>query len=188
MRLDDLTRILEFASQNPILALILSAVFIGIVVASYYVAGYFSERGKQRARSNGARSSSEYGVSDTSSDPAPNEKGQVYFLRPGLRLTFSDGVSAQARMHVQYRIVDLIKLLATAGSKEHAWELLIPIVRSRAHRLIEPVPYEEARTGMGKFELLIQQELIQEFERFGLALEAIVLESLSIVQPSERTR
>ncbi len=187
MKLDDLTRILEIASQNPILAIILLAALIGIAVAGHYVAGYFSESGKLRTRSPDTRSSDECQVPDASSQSKSNRSSQERSSLPGLQLTFLDGVRAQARMHVRYRVKDFIKLLETAGSTENAWKLLIPIAGSRAYRLIETVPYEEARTRWGEFELRIQQELIQEFEHFGLALAGIVLGPLSVVYLAERS-
>jgi len=94
-------------------------------------------------------------------------------------LTMSDGKRVCAEVHLAWRVIN--PYLFCFSSKDHPFDVLVPLLLSRLRGFMEGLTLDDARARRCEVEHRITQELGLEFEKRGIKLESITIGAMEKV-------
>ena len=94
-------------------------------------------------------------------------------------LTMSDGKRVRAEVHLAWRVIN--SYLFCFSSKDHPFDVLVPLLLARLRGFMEGLTLDSARDRRREAEHRITQELGLEFEKRGIKLESITIGAMEKV-------
>ena len=94
-------------------------------------------------------------------------------------LTMSDGNRVRAEVHLAWRVIN--PYLFCFSSKEHPFDVLVPLLLSRLRGFIEELVLDDARARRREAENRVTEELRLEFKERGIKLESITIGAMEKV-------
>jgi len=94
-------------------------------------------------------------------------------------LTMSDGKRVRAEVHLAWRVIN--PYLFCFSSKDHPFDVLVPLLLSRLRGFMEGLTLDDARARRRETEHRVTQELGLEFEKRGIKLESITIGAMEKV-------
>jgi regulator of protease activity HflC (stomatin/prohibitin superfamily) len=94
-------------------------------------------------------------------------------------LTMSDGQRVRAEVHLAWRVINPYRFLFS--SKDHPFDVLVPLLLSRLRGFMEGLTFDHARARRREAEDRVTQDLGLEFDKRGIKLESVTIGAMEKV-------